>query len=95
MNSDITKIAFSIASVRTEDRNQLLRNKNQDCSTTVVSCDLTIRIYLFIENFVKLYQIQDYNNTVGSRFATGLRSRLFGCKSNRRSWTKQISQIIV
>ena len=23
-------------------------------------------------------------NTVGSRFTTGLRSRIFGCKSNRR-----------
>jgi len=26
----------------------------------------------------------DEANTVGSRFTTGLRSRIFGCKSNRR-----------
>ena len=25
-----------------------------------------------------------HGNTVGSRFTTGLRSRIFGCKSNRR-----------
>ena len=43
---------------------------------------------------------------VGPRFTTGLRSRICGCKSNRRktsnikwfeigSWAKQISQIIL
>jgi len=47
-------------------------------------------------------------STVGSRFTTGLRSRICGCESNRRKtstiymvkieiclWVKQISQIIL
>ena len=33
---------------------------------------------------VSAKEIKTLKNTVGSRFTAGLRSRIFGCKSNRR-----------
>ena len=57
---------------------------------------------------IRLYIYTHIHTVVGSRFMTGLRSQIFGCKSNCRktstiyvvyieigSWDKQISLIIL
>jgi len=40
-----------------------------------------VRVYICIYVYIYIYT---HTNTIGFRFTTGLRSRIFGCKSNRR-----------
>jgi len=63
-----------------------LQNKTSIILTTLNVAALDHSFYIY-SNFklLDLFLLSNLElNTLGSRFTTGLRSRIFGCKSNRR-----------